>query len=174
MKRTMGEIGDDLEALDDLIGELGGDVSDPAVEAAFDAWAAELEQDLHRKLRGYRFYLLDLQTSIAAKRAEEQRLGAERAAEEKRLAWLKERLLPILATQEKGKVKFVEGGYLSRVKNSQRRLTILEPAELLPEEFTQTVTTVQPRTPEIRAALEAGESLLFARLDEPGFHVRVA
>ena len=51
MSRTLLEITEDLQAVDDLLTEAGGDIT--GVEATVDAWMTELDQDLKGKVDNY-------------------------------------------------------------------------------------------------------------------------
>ena len=50
---TLFEIGEDMQALSDLLAEVGGDVSDEEAEAAVDAWFEENGGNLAAKADGY-------------------------------------------------------------------------------------------------------------------------
>lgn len=57
MKRTLREITEDMQVLDDLLNEREGDITDPEVEAAINAWFEENADNLEDKIDGY-FYLI--------------------------------------------------------------------------------------------------------------------
>lgn len=91
--RTLNEIGADLEALDALLSDVGGDVTEEAAAEAVDAWLAELKTERNAKLDRFAAYMADLTARAAAKKTEAARLTARASAEENRVKFLKARLL---------------------------------------------------------------------------------
>ena len=78
MPQTLLDITEDLRALDALLEEFGGDISEPAAEAAVSQWVAELEANLGRKAEGYAALISELDARVEFRRSEARRL-AERA-----------------------------------------------------------------------------------------------
>lgn len=165
-RRTLGDIGADLEALDALLEELEGDVT--GAEDTVTVWFAELGADRDEKLDRYARYIADLEAGAAAKKAEENRLHARRQTEERRAKWLKGRLFEFLSRTpgrriDTGIHKF------GIVRNGGRPgLDLLVPPEELPAAYRREQTTVSPDQDAIRAALDAGEELPFVRLRDVG------
>jgi hypothetical protein len=171
---TLWEIGDDIRALDDLLEELGGDVTDPQVAAAWAALAADLASDESRKLDGYVNWIRRLEMEAMAARAEADRYLQKARKRDNRIAWIKANLQAHLESTARARIETEthrvisirgDGGAVP-VKLSET----LDPAAL-PDEF-----AVVRRTPDIeaiRAALADGRELPFATLGERGTHLRI-
>jgi hypothetical protein len=103
---TLTTIEQDLDALDALLAELGGDITEADAEAAIDAWFAEMGEARDTKLNGYARRIQALEVAAEAKRAEERRLAAQRKQDEAAADWMKRRLLSFVqarGTPIKGK-----------------------------------------------------------------------
>lgn len=90
--RNIFDIAADLQALNDLLGEIGGDVTDEQVEAAFDRWFGEIQLERDKKLDGYAQLIRHLTAQAASIKDEIDRLRARKAATENKVARLKARL----------------------------------------------------------------------------------
>lgn len=99
MTATLTTIEQDLDALDALLAELGGDISEADAEAAIDAWFAEMGEARDAKLNGYARRIQALEVAAEAKRAEERRLAAQRKQDEAAADWMKRRLLSFVQTR---------------------------------------------------------------------------
>lgn len=91
--QTLDAIEDDLDALDSILAELGGDITEADAEAAIDRWLEEMGEARDAKLNGYARRIHGLETNAAAKRSEELRLAQARKRDETSADWLKRRLL---------------------------------------------------------------------------------
>lgn len=91
--QTLDAIEQDLEALDAILADLGGDITDEEVEAAIERWFEELGEARDAKLNGYARRIQALETHAEAKKAEERRLAQQRKQDESNADWLKRRLL---------------------------------------------------------------------------------
>jgi len=161
---TLTDISGDLAALETLLLEVDGDVSDPEADAAVDRWFAELGSARDQKVDDYCSLYEKLK-----RRGERRRKLAE--SDLKTAARLKERLH-----------HFFEAHGISKLETDSYRLSIakngglapliftVEPEEI-PDEFIRIVR--EPINPLIRELLEAGESLSFAELGTRGTHLRI-
>ncbi len=170
--RRLFDIGEDLLAIDGLIDDLDGDISDPAVDAALGMWLNESETEEGVKLDGYAGYIrqLEHEADVAKAEAEEYRRRAQ--TRENRVAWLKARLIQHLQRTGRTKVATATGRTVAVQSNGGRRpVTFIElfDADSIPIEFTKRVVDDEA----IRAALEAGQELNFAHLGERGVHLRI-
>jgi len=177
-KRTLWNIQDDLLALEELMEETGGDISDPRAEAAFDQFAAELQSDFNRKADGYAGYIAELTARSEARKEESDRLLQRSKIDGNLAKSLKDRLK--IAMESLGKQKHETTRYKLSVCKAGGKPSIriaddfaIQP-EKLPEQFRLTVTTVKPDSEKIRAALEAGEHLEFASILEKSTYLRIS
>ncbi len=161
MKRSMLEITDDLLALDDLLADVGGDVSDPRVAATVDQWFAELDSDFDTKADNYAALITEMRMRAEARRIESERLAARAAIDERSADFLAVRLMAAL--DARGVKRHETKRYAVSVVGNGGKAP-LEIVGDVPPEFTRTRTTVDPDKDSIRAALEGGQSLPFARL----------
>ncbi len=169
--RALQAIGDDLEALDALLGAVGGDVTEADARAAVDAWFAELGPESTEAVDRAVAWMRDLEVRAAAKRAAVLEYEQNARAEERRAEMVKGRLLDFV--KRRGG-RFRTTLHPLRIqRNSTRALTLLVDPEALPEEFRDEETVYTARKDEIRKQLEAGAELPFAVLEEPGFHLRI-
>lgn len=159
------DITDDMQALDDLLAEVGGDVSDPKVAAAVEAWFAELDHSLSAKVDNYAALITSMRARADVRRQEAERLARRAQVDEASADWLASRLLSAL--DARGTKKLETDRYaVSVVGNGGKQPLVLDTE--IPVEWNRTVTKVEPDRERIRLALEAGEALPFARLGERG------
>jgi hypothetical protein len=169
---TLFEIGDDLRALDELIEERGGDVTDPEVMAAVERWYAEVAADEAAKLEAYVQYLRQLDMEIDAAADEEKQFAAKRRSREARKDWLRQRLKLYLEATGRKSVKTSAGRTVSVQANGGRPpVDVTAPPEDIPDEFCRVRREVDHDA--VRAALDAGQALPFARFRERGTQLRI-
>lgn len=170
---TLYQIRDDLAALDALLAEVGGDVSDEAAEAAVDAWLAETTEALASKLDAYAALIRERETRAAARETEAERLKALAASDAHSAKRLKDRLAWFL--RERGVERVETPRFrVSLARNGGKTPVALSvPPEDLPEELCFVRVSYVADTETIRARLEAGALLPYATLGERGYHVRI-
>ncbi len=158
-KRTLWNIQDDMLALEELLDETGGDISDPRCEAAFDQFAAELASDFNRKADGYAGFIAE-QTALAEVRKTESDRLLKRSKISKNLAdALKTRLK--IAMDTLGKTKHETTRYKLSVCNPGgiKPIHIMDTfeknPETLPEKYRRKVESFVIDKDAIRADLEA-------------------
>lgn len=157
MKLT--EISDDLCALDDLLEEVVGDVS--GNEETIATWVAELTANLAAKLDGYADLIGAMQARADFRKQESKRLADRARIDEKKVAWLKARVIDAMNRTGNPVVES------DRYRISVARNGGVRPMELIgevPTNFCKTEVVQSPDREAIRASLEAGEYLPFARL----------
>lgn len=172
-RQTLFEIGDDLIALDNLLDETGGELANPEVETAISTWFAELAQAESTKLAGYVGYIRQLDMEMEAAKQFAAHFTAKAKTRENRTRWLKDRMKDYLAQTNRTKVQTADGQTIAVQKNGGKapiEHDVVDPNEL-PDRFTKTIR--QADNDAIRAALESGESLGFARLLPVGTHLRI-
>lgn len=166
MTKTLLEITADMEALDALLDELGGDVSDPKVEQAIDAWAAELDQDFRGKVDNYVALITTVQARADVRAAEAERLRKRSKSDENTAQFLRQRL------------KFVlESRGVTKLDTDRFRVSVAKNGGMLPlEVYDDGAVPAQYHRviPEqrvvdnaaVRAALESGLDVPGARLGQ--------
>lgn len=168
---TLYEIRDDLEALEALLYEVGGDVTDEAADAAITAWLEETGEALKSKLDGYAALIREAEARAASRKAEAARLTALSRADESVAKRLKERLYWFFG--DRGIERFETERFRFTVqKNGGKPPVILHvPVEALPA-WAQRVT-VAPDMEAIRGEIEERGSVEFAEIGTPGKHLRI-
>lgn len=176
IRRTLFGIGADMMALDEMLSQIEGDLSDPATAQAIDEWIAENSENLEVKVDGYCALMQEYKARSDARKAEAKRLLELAKADENRAERLKERLKFFFESQ--GMTKLDTPRYsLTLAKNGGKTPLILDEdadweaiGKLYPE---CVVTHVEPSKDHIRAALEAGDRIPCAMLGERGTSLRI-
>lgn len=162
---TLLEISDELLELERAIDDAGGELTE-----TIDAWLARLGADRDAKIDNYAALIDEL----------EARSHARTMAAKK---------LELLATADYGKANalrarlkwFFEQHHIRKIETARHRLTLRDnggvvPIEIdgeVPAEFLKQRITVEPDKSRIRAALEAGQVLPFARFGARGNRLEV-
>jgi len=173
--RNLFDIGEDLRALDDLLNEVEGDISDPIVEAAITKWFEELAVEESRKLDGWCNWIKSLEAEALTARREAEEYVRRAVARENRVERLKGRMAQYLQASGRDKIRTATGRIV-RVQANGGKLPLdisdLWDAEDLPAQFQR--HKVEVDTEAIRKALDAGEQLPFAQYRQRGSHLRIA
>jgi hypothetical protein len=179
--RGLLQIGDDILSLEDLLVDIGGDISEEQVDEAITAWLEENRHNLEGKLDGYRALIRNA-IDRAKLRRERSRGLADLAKTDENLAdRLKKRLLWFLENYGMADRKFkLPGGNLYVAKNGGlqpldwNEVSRPEPATLVGTEHEHLVRiTVEWDEAEVRRHLDEGGTLPWVRLGERGKHLRV-
>lgn len=168
MKQTLLQISDDMRALDDLLFEVGGDVSDPRVGEAIEQWIKELDANLEPKVDNYAALITELLSRAKARSEEADRLASRARIDSNAAAFLKQRLKLVL--EERGVKKLETHRYQVSVAGNGGK----QPLDLhgeVPPEFC--ATRIEPDIALIRATLEEGTALPFAILQPRGTHLSI-
>ncbi len=168
--RTLFSIGDDLERLNELLDDCGDDAQQ---QELISEWLGQLGNERDKKLDGYCALITEMTARAEGRKAEARRLAELAAADEGRARLLKDRLkfffeVHNLKTVETARYK------LQVQRNGGKAPLILDdsvPVTQLPKQFQR--VSIDPDTAAIRAVLEAGEQLSFARLGERGTSMRI-
>lgn len=166
--RTLLQITADVEALDDLLAEVGGDVSDPAVEETVGRWFAEIEDGFLGKVDNYLALIRTIEARAEIRRAEARRLAERARIDEGSASWLRQRLIDTLHRLDRPSVE------TDRFRVSIARNGGLQPIEIVgdvPPEFRRVVSEPDPAA--IRTALLEGRELGFAVLRERGERLNI-
>lgn len=172
---TLYAVAADELALMDLLLDCGGDISDPAAEAAVDAWAAELALRRGEKLDSIDGLLKQLAMQRDAAGDEAREWSARAAKHAKAIDSVRGVVSRYMAAAGVTRCESAKGVRFALVANGGRRAVRLDSItpEELPARFARTVTAVAADKEAIREALEAGETLPFATLAEVGTRLTI-
>lgn len=173
MSKTLFEIGADAQALNELLIELEGDISDPAVAEAIDEWLQENSVALDKKLDGYGALIREREALAEARKAEAARLQALAKTDENTAKRLKERLQYFF--EERGITKQETARFKFSVVANGGKAPLLIDEGICPEDMPEVwqKVTVDFDRDAIRQALEAGAKISCARLAERGRSLRI-
>ena len=168
---TLYQFGADLAALDDLLYECGGDVTDPAVCAAVEAWQNELHAGRAEKLDGVWGYLRQNEMEIAALGEDIAAATAKKRSRQARSDAVKAMVRVHMDRAGERTLTSAKGVTFRVVGNGGAAPLLVPDADRVPVEFLK--TTVSVDNDKIRAALAAGAALDFAALDDRGNSLRI-
>lgn len=164
----------EVHALNSLIEENDGEILNEEAEKALEAFFAEIAHDEAAKLDSYVNVVRLYESKAAAAQAEIDQYQARKRAAENAARRLKDRVKLYLEITNRTKVGTVTGRTLAIQKNGGLSPLDVDASvrpEDLPEQFQKVVVSVD--SDKVRAALEAGEVLEFARLKSRGTHLRI-
>ncbi len=174
---TLREIEEDLEALEQLLSEVGGDVSDEEAEQAIDLWLQENQENLKRKLDGYATLIGTLEGTARGRMDEAKRLQGLAGVDSNAAKRLKDRLLWFMSNRN-----------VAKIDTDHYKIAIAQNGGVAPLHVESAATPemmygskygrfVKVRyewdNAAIRDALKAGETLPFASLGERGQNLRI-
>lgn len=176
MKKTLFEIQAEVLALEEIILEAGGDITDEETEKIIDAWFAEIKTNRDEKLDNYAALIRMLEVRADVRKSEANRLLALAKPDLNLAKRLKERLTFYFENLTDEKIVNTKRYRFSMVNNGGSLPVHLDEyltahPEELPEGYRRVV--FEPDLVKIREALERGEELDFARLGERGKSLRI-
>ena len=127
-----------------------------------------IEGDIEDKADNYAKIIRELETRSKARKEEAQRLTESAKVFENRIKALKSNLFN--AMKETGKTKFATNLFSFNIAKNGGKQPLTIDGEV-PAEYTRTIT--ENDTDKIRQALENGEKLTFAHLEERGESLRI-
>lgn len=173
MTRTLMDIEADMQALDDLLFEIGGDVSDPRVEQAVSEWMAELDKDVKGKIDGYCSYIRELEGRAAFHAEEAARMMHKAQTEDKQVDFLKSRLKAFLELRQVSKVE-TPRFRVGIVRNGGALPLLIDASADIPQEFTREIPARrEPDKDKLRTALEAGTAITGVALGQRGTRLSI-
>jgi hypothetical protein len=174
-RRTLLDIEDDFLALDDLLAEMGGEVTEEEVERAIDKWFAELGEERDRKIQGYLKVYRERELHLTALVAEQDRLAARIKTIRSAMDWMKRRLHQFMQNMGLPAIGEKDGIFKAkRCKNGGALPVILSDPKAVPEAYISKRIVESINTDAIREKLLTGEPLPFAHLGERGEHLRIS
>jgi hypothetical protein len=177
---TLLEIADEravhLTALEDLLFEVGGDVTDEEAAAAIDAWLAEADAPLKQKLDAYASVIRERELKAAARKAEADRVAALARTDANAVARLKERLKYFFESEGLQKIETDRFKFSISGNGGLAPVIVHVDPEQLPEwAQRKTVTAdIEAIRGEIETRKATGKDPLpFAEIGPRGTHLRV-
>lgn len=170
---TLFAIGNDFGALDLLLDENGGDVSDPAVNQIVTQWQNELGKDEAVKLENYCQYILRMESEAAVARAEADQFNKKAKTRDARVKWLKDTMKAYLQSQNRKEAQTSAGRKISVQNNGGALPLVIDEAKGIPTEFQRQKIVHEIDRDKIVQALAAGQSLDFAKFGERGTQLRI-
>jgi hypothetical protein len=172
---TLFQIGDSLTALDNLLAECGGEITDAEAEAAIDEWLAETNTMLETKVDGYAALIREYESRSEAREVEARRLMALAGSDGNNAKRLKARLKSFFEAH--GIAKLETPRFRVSIQANGGFLPLIVPpawerdAAEAPEAFQKRVIELDKKA--IREAIRNDEETYGAALGEPGTHLRI-
>lgn len=158
--RTLFNISDDLLALENLLIESEGEVTDNDAESAIDQWFAELGDARDSKLEAYAFLIRAIESDAEAVKAEADRLKSRQKALENRASRLKERLEVFFQIHSIEKIDTTHFTFAMQKPGGKPKVGIAQQYLDAPEELPEGLRRVkfEPDLVAIRERLEASDA----------------
>lgn len=151
-KRSLFKIGEDFEALEKILAECDGDISDPVALAAVEAWIGELATDRAVKCDAYVAIISKWEMEASLARAESEQFAAaaakarERAVvRDNRVDRLKTRLKEHMLATKTASIETASGRTIAVQKNGGKLPLFVDPTvvpETLPKKFQKVVIQI--------------------------------
>lgn len=168
--RSLYQISGDLAMIEDLLIELGGDITDEQVEALIDSWLAETTEELKSKVDRYGALIKELEARSKARAEEAARLANRSQVDANGARKLKERLLAFFQSHDLKTLETPRFRVGVQLNGGLAPLIITNPDDV-PEDYCK--VRVEPDNKSIREALEAGKELPFAHLGQRSHSLRI-
>ena len=173
--RTLFKITEDLDALADMLTEVGGEISDDEQGAALEAWWQELGEERDKKIDNYCALIEELNQRATVRANESERLADLGAADQKAADRLKTRLREFLESQNINKLK-TDRFNLTLANNGGKAPLVIPdawrqaPAEA-PEQYHRRKIYLDLEA--LRADLESGVEVPGCSVADRGKHLRI-
>lgn len=168
---TLYEISEDLQAIDQLLMEIGGDVSDEQVDEAIKTWLNESTGELDAKTDNYCRFIKELEAQADARKTESQRLADLAGIGNNAAARLKARLKWFMEEHDIKKIDTKSFNVYIAQNGGVLPLCINCEPEQMPLQYRHII--YQADGVRIRKALDDGKQLYFASYADRGFHLRI-
>ena len=172
-KRSIFDIGNDLQAIERLIEERDGDISDPEVAETISLWLAEFDAERAEKADRYVNLIRKWETEAAAAKAEAEQYQKAAQVRANRVRSLKQMLQMHMEASNLSKIETATGRVIAIQNNGgvvPMEVTETDPTAL-PDQYVRMVRVIDNSA--IRADLEAGVELPWARLGVRGRSLRI-
>lgn len=168
MTRSLYDIGEDLLALESILLESGGDITEEEQERILDQWLFDVQGEEADKVDRYVAWHQELNGRAKVRKAEAERLLALERADSNLAERLKERLLEHMKRTHTAKYTTRRFSIAIAGNGGKKPLIITAP-----DEVPLIYCDVEPSNAKLRDALESGEQLSYAMLGERGTHLRI-
>ena len=169
--RSLTLVSDDMFALEDMLLEVGGDVTEQTVSDFIDAQLAEISSNKEAGVDRYAGLINEMELRSSARKAESKRLADLAATDSNAANRLRARLKWFFEQHGSDKVKTPRFNVTIAKNGGVEPLGLPEDINTLPTEFVEWVP--KARTTEIRAALAAGTDIPGVSLGERGTSLRI-
>jgi hypothetical protein len=167
-KKTLTTLVSDQVALDNLLLEVAGNITDPEAEAAVSEWMAEITSGIANKVDGYEFRMEAIRLQAEKFKARAEMFSAAAKALTNLENNLKDRLKYSMIQMDKNEIS---GNYYRyKLQNSKASVHISDET-LLPAEYLTAKMVYTPNKTAIKDAIEEGRTVPGASL-ERGFTLR--
>jgi hypothetical protein len=172
---TLLQISDEMRTLDNLVAEIaaeGGDISQ--VEDTITAWFNEIGEKRDQKVDNYCALVREFELRAKARDEEVQRLQKRVETDLNAAGFLKARLKSFFEEQGIKKIE-TERYTVSIAKNGGQQPIeyTCDPDQMFDSDHTKCVETWKWDTEKVRADLEAGKELPFAKFKERGTRLSI-
>ncbi len=172
---TLIEIGEEWSRFTAALDDLPGGEIPPDLQAELDAWFAAITEADGEKLEAYCRVIRNLESNAAVAKAEAEQYAAFAKSQEGRVASLKSMMKLHLEATGRKKVFTSTGRSITVCANGGKLPLIVDPGtdpKELPEQFQK--VTIAANNDAIRAAIEGGQDVPFAKLGERESHLKIA
>ena len=172
--KTLYQISEDLLALDDLLFEVGGDISEEEAATAIEQWFAENEAALQQKLDGYGYLIRRQEADASFVDEEVKRLQARKQARENAAKRLKDRLKQFMEEHGMKDIETPHFRFAVQKNGGRTPIEVDVPPDQLPKEYQR--VKIEPDIDKLRSKLESlpdDVGLPFAHFLPRGSHLRV-
>jgi len=171
---TIFDISAEWQRLITLLDEIGSDPIPPDLEADLTAWFDQLTADDAAKLEDYCRAVRTLETEAAVARAEAEQYERKAAQRTARVAYLKGLMRGHLEATGRKRATTSTGRVIAICANGGKVPLDVDPVPYadLPPQFQKVSVTLNNDA--VRAALDDGEVLEFARYGQRGSHLRIS
>ena len=166
---TLTELSADLLELLDAFTDADG--CDPEYQSAVEQALSDAGDQFDSKVDGYASLIRELELRSKAQKEEAERLLTKAKTAEGSAAWLKKTLLEAMDRTGRRRVE-TSRFKVSVARNSSAPVVLHVDPDLVPDAWSR--VTRKPDMTSIRKALKNGADLPFARLGEPGTHLRIS
>jgi hypothetical protein len=171
MSTTLDGILADRRALDSLLFEVGGDVTDEEADAAITAWLRESDGALRDKLDAYGAVIREREGLAKLRKDEADRLRALAQTDANTVSRLKARLQYFFESE--GIEKIETDRFKFGLANNGGALPVVVKVDARELPYALKRVEYIPDIAAIRAALEKGEATEYAEFGVRGKHLRV-
>lgn len=168
--QSLFDISEDMQALDDLLFEMGGDVTDEASMKTVEAFIAELKANFEAKADNYAALITTMQKRAQVRLEEAERLRQRANIDSKAADYLKAKLKMVM--EEKGLKKLETARFrISVAGNGGLAPLKIYDESLIPQVYFDLVPHINMQR--IREAIDHEQDVPGADIEPRGTHLRI-